>query len=73
MKETLAMSYTERQRMMIMEKVQQNQITLVEASEMLCISYRQTLRIRDRYKAEGENLLPVAFCRFFVAGHVLVF
>lgn len=55
MKETLAMTDKERDRLQVMKKVKEKEMTLREASNALSVSYRQTLRIRDRYVVEGDK------------------
>lgn len=50
----LVMSFKERQRLKVLERVVRSESTLVEASRQLGLSYRQTIRIRDRYVSEGD-------------------
>lgn len=50
----LIMNGQERQRKALCEMVKQRRITLVQASEQSGLSYRQILRIYERYKAEGD-------------------
>lgn len=50
----LAMGTKELMRAKIMEWVKQGELTLIEASEKLKISYRQGKRVYKRYKTEGD-------------------
>ena len=50
----LLMSRKELQRKSILELLQTGRITLVEAAERMNLSYRQTLRIHERFVAEGD-------------------
>jgi transposase len=50
----LIMSTKELKRKTVMESVKNGHITLMEASKRLSISYRQTLRIFQRFLAEGD-------------------
>jgi hypothetical protein len=52
--ETLNMSKRERDRLAIMAGVKRNELTLVQASEVLDLCYRQTKRVWRRYQAEGD-------------------
>ena len=48
------MSRKERDRMAIMTGVKQQELTLVQAAELLGLGYRQTQRVWRRYQAEGD-------------------
>jgi len=48
------MSRHERERMTIMAGVQQQELTQVQAAQLLGLGYRQTKRIWRRYQAEGD-------------------
>ena len=50
----LVMNETERQRKAVFEMVKQKRISLIQASEQCGLSYRQTLRIYQRYEQEGD-------------------
>ncbi|GGI87967.1 helix-turn-helix domain-containing protein [Legionella impletisoli] len=50
----LIMSECERQRKAVCEMVNQQRITLVQAAEQRGLSYRQILRIYERYKEKGD-------------------
>lgn len=50
----LVMNEIERQRKAVFEMVKQRRITLVQASEQCALSYRQTLRVYQRYLEEGD-------------------
>jgi hypothetical protein len=52
--ETLNMSKRERERLAILAGVQRKELTLVQASGVLGLGYRQTKRVWRRYGAEGE-------------------
>jgi hypothetical protein len=52
--ETLTMSRKERERMTIMAGVQEEELTLVEAAELMGVCYRQSKRIWQRYQAGGD-------------------
>jgi hypothetical protein len=52
--ETLTMSRKERDRMTIMAGVTEQELTLVQAGELMAVSYRQSKRIWRRYQAEGD-------------------
>ncbi len=54
MKEHLLMSRKELSRKSVVELVQSGKITLLEASERMGLSYRQTLRVYARFVAEGD-------------------
>jgi len=49
------MSQKERVRLSVMKQVQEDELKLVEASEVLGLSYRQTKRIWGRYQAQGDR------------------
>jgi hypothetical protein len=53
--EILKMSQKERVRMSVMKQVQEDELKLIEASEVLGLSYRQTKRIWGRYCLEGDR------------------
>jgi len=48
------MSRKERERLTIMAGVKEQELTLVQASELMRVCYRQSKRIWKRYQAEGE-------------------
>ena len=48
------MSRQERERLKVMSGVQEEELTLVEAGELMGVSYRQSKRIWQRYQAEGD-------------------
>lgn len=52
--ETLAMSVGERRRLELFRRVGSGELTLVKASELLSLSYRQTKRAYGRYRSEGD-------------------
>jgi hypothetical protein len=52
--ETLTMSQKERDRLTIMVGVREQELTLVQACELMAVSYRQSKRIWRRYQAEGD-------------------
>ena len=52
--ETISMSREERKRLEAFSRVKMGGMTLVEAGELLRISYRQTKRIWSRYQSEGD-------------------
>jgi hypothetical protein len=52
--ETLTMSWNERNRLTIMNGIQGQELTLVQAAALLGLSYRQTQRVWGRYQAEGD-------------------
>lgn len=54
-KETLRMSRKERERLIVMGRIQAEELTKKEASEVLSLCYRQVLRINKRYKEEGAK------------------
>lgn len=51
----LRMSVKERGRLAVLARVQEDEITLVEAAELLDLSYRQTKRVWKRYRVEGDK------------------
>src|ERR1035438_2988660 len=52
--ETLTMSWKERKRLTIMVGVKEQELTLVQASELMGVCYRQSKRIWRRYQADGD-------------------
>lgn len=52
--ETLAMNVKERRRLEVFSRVRQGELTLVKASQLLSLSYRQTKRAYARYRREGD-------------------
>lgn len=52
--ETIRMSLQERKRLEVFSRVRLGEMTLVEASELLALSYRQTKRVWGRYQAAGD-------------------
>ena len=48
------MSRKERNRLTIMNGIQGQELTLVQAAALLGLSYRQTQRVWGRYQAEGD-------------------
>src|ERR1039457_71636 len=52
--ETLTMSWKERERMTVMAGVTDRKLTLVPASKLMRVSYRQSKRIWKRYQADGD-------------------
>ncbi|MGD9854691.1 MAG: helix-turn-helix domain-containing protein [Planctomycetaceae bacterium] len=53
--ETLAMSVKERRRLEVFSRVREGELTLVKASELLSLSYRQAKRAYGRYRSEGDG------------------
>jgi hypothetical protein len=53
--EILRMSQKERVRLSVMKQVGEDELKLVEASEVLGLSYRQTKRIWGRYQLQGDR------------------
>lgn len=53
--ETLAMSKSERRRLELFSRVRDGKLTLVKASELLSLSYRQAKRSYGRYRSEGDG------------------
>ena len=52
--ETIPMSLQERKRLEGFSRVRLEEMTLVEASKLLALSYRQTKRVWSRYQAVGD-------------------
>ena len=52
--ETLTMSRKERDRMTIMTGVKRQELTLVQAGELMAVCYRQSKRIWRRYQDDGD-------------------
>jgi len=50
----LTMSSKERDRLKVFERVKKREMTLLEASELVGLSYRQTRRQYARYREEGD-------------------
>ena len=48
------MSRQERDRLTLMAGVKQQELTLVQAAELMAVGYRQSKRIWRRYQAEGD-------------------
>ena len=53
--ETISMSRRERQRLEVFSRVRRGEITLVKASELVGVSYRQAKRCFGRYREEGDK------------------
>jgi hypothetical protein len=53
--ETISMSLQERKRLEVFSRVRFGEMTLVEASELLDLSYRQTKRVWSRYQEAGDS------------------
>ena len=53
--ETLAMNVKERRRLEVFSRVCDGELTLVKASELLKLSYRQAKRAYARYRSEGDG------------------
>jgi transposase len=53
--ETIVMSRRERHRLEMFSRVRRGEITLVKASELLGLSYRQAKRCFGRYRKEGDK------------------
>ena len=53
--EALAMSKKERRRLELFSRVREGELTLVKASELLGLSYRQAKRVYGRYRSEGDR------------------
>jgi transposase len=53
--EELRLGRKERRRMKVLEEVKQKRIALADAAAMLKLSYRQTTRIWQRYRVEGDG------------------
>ena len=54
---TISMSGKERRRLEVFGRVRSKQLTLVKASELLGLSYRQAKRIWHRYQIDGDKWL----------------
>lgn len=52
--ETISMSVRERRRLEAMSRVKARSLTLVEAAELLRLSYRQAKRVWARYQGQGD-------------------
>jgi hypothetical protein len=52
--ETLTMSWKERKRLTVMAGVRGQELTLVQAAELMGVCYRQSKRIWRRYQADGD-------------------
>lgn len=52
---TISMSAKERRRLEVFGRVGSKELTLVKASELLGLSYRQAKRIWHRYRIDGDN------------------
>lgn len=52
--ETFVMSQRERKRLEVFSRVKEGRMTLVEASSLLKLSYRQTKRVWRRYESQGD-------------------
>jgi hypothetical protein len=53
--EKLLMSQKERVRLIVMEQVKKDELSLAEACDVLGLSYRQTKRVWRRYRIEGDK------------------
>jgi len=53
--EKLLMSQPERVRMVVMQQVKEQELTVAEASEVLGLSHRQTKRVWRRYRLAGDR------------------
>src|SRR3974390_3709356 len=53
--ETLSMSQKERARLTVMKQVEQRALSIVEASEVMGLSYRQAKRVWGRYQMSGDG------------------
>jgi hypothetical protein len=53
--EKLLMSQPERVRLVVMQQVKEQELTVAEASEVLGLSYRQTKRVWRRYRLAGDG------------------
>lgn len=53
--EKLLMSQPERVRLVVMQQVKEQELTVAEACEVLGLSYRQTKRVWRRYRLEGDR------------------
>jgi peptidyl-tRNA hydrolase len=54
------MSRRERDRMTIMVGIKQQELTLVQAAQVMDLSYRQAKRVWRRYRTEGDAGLVMA-------------
>jgi len=52
--ETLTMSRKERKRLVVMTQLRGRQLTLVQAAEVMAVSYRQSKRVWRRYRERGD-------------------
>src|ERR1035438_8807615 len=52
--ETITMNGKERDRLTIMAGVTKQELTLVQAAELMGVGYRQSKRIWKRYQADGD-------------------
>lgn len=55
--ETISMNKRERRRLEVFSRVRSGELRLVEASKLLGLGYRQTLRVWQRYDQEGDGAL----------------
>ena len=62
--ETILMSRRERHRLEVFSRVRRGEITLVKASELLGLSYRQAKRVWRRYQDQGDAGLAEAAVAF---------
>jgi hypothetical protein len=53
--EKLLMNQKERVRLVVMEQVKRNELSLAQAHDVLGLSYRQTRRVWRRYRLEGDK------------------
>jgi transposase len=53
--ETLAMSSRERRRLEVLARVRRREVTLMKASELVGLGYRQMRRLWARYRQEGDR------------------
>jgi len=53
--ETISMNRRERHRLEVFSRVRRGEITLAKASELLGLSYRQSMRCFGRYRREGDR------------------
>lgn len=49
------MSQQERVRLVVMQQIKEQELTVAEACEVLGLSYRQTKRVWRRYRLEGDR------------------
>jgi transposase len=52
--ETISMSVDERRRLEVLSRVRSGELRVVDASKLLSLSYRQALRVWQRYQQEGD-------------------